>query len=401
VAAPLLEEGKLPNLARLASEGVSGPLRSFMPFLSPRIWNTIATGKVPEKHGIKNWARDDGKLYRGDDRNVHALWNIVSTAGLSVGVVNWLTTYPPEHIHGVMVSDHAIPGQAQGRQLFANKLEDGNGADNERDEPKQGAPEEDVGPVTYPAAWRERLVSILENDRHLVRRPDPFRDQAEFAPWTRLALGTLREAQATDERVARIALEVDSELSPDVLMVLLQGIDRVSHLLWGNLEPAEHYPEYMRPSPPQRQAGAAALREYYEYTDALIGILLDRFDSDDLVVIVSDHGFEAGGDLWFNTTGGHDTAAAQDGVIFARGPRVPPAAQPGPMTVNDITPMILAWLGLAVAEDMDGHPPPWLEVTAIGSIATYDTSVIERLGSRPSGAEGALIEQLRSLGYIK
>ena len=45
---PLLAAGRLPNLARIAREGVWGRLQSHLPLASPRIWNTIATGKAPE-----------------------------------------------------------------------------------------------------------------------------------------------------------------------------------------------------------------------------------------------------------------------------------------------------------------------------------------------------------------
>ena len=45
VAVPLMQDGKLSDLAALAREGVSGPLRSTLPLYSPRIWNSIATGK--------------------------------------------------------------------------------------------------------------------------------------------------------------------------------------------------------------------------------------------------------------------------------------------------------------------------------------------------------------------
>ena len=49
---PLIAEGRLPNLARMKSEGASGPLISHEPIFSPVVWATISTGKLPEKHGI-------------------------------------------------------------------------------------------------------------------------------------------------------------------------------------------------------------------------------------------------------------------------------------------------------------------------------------------------------------
>ena len=113
VAGPLLEEGRLPHLGRIAREGVAGPLLSSLPLWSPRIWTTVATGKQPAKHGVLSFAQKleagGRRLYRSSDRRTHALWNIASDAGLRVAVVNWWTTHPPERIEGVMVSDHVFP----------------------------------------------------------------------------------------------------------------------------------------------------------------------------------------------------------------------------------------------------------------------------------------------------
>src|SRR5262245_48458815 len=43
IAGPLIDAGKLPNLARLRSAGAWGDLRSASPMLSPLLWTSIAT----------------------------------------------------------------------------------------------------------------------------------------------------------------------------------------------------------------------------------------------------------------------------------------------------------------------------------------------------------------------
>src|SRR6266446_3832618 len=53
VLGPLLDQGRIPNFARMRDQGSSGKLRSLEPLTkSPIIWASIATGKVPQKHGI-------------------------------------------------------------------------------------------------------------------------------------------------------------------------------------------------------------------------------------------------------------------------------------------------------------------------------------------------------------
>ena len=45
-----------------------------------------------------------------------------------------------------------------------------------------------------------------------------------------------------DTALGRIAVAIEEEVRPDLLMVLLPGVDRVSHHLWGNMEPAGKVP---------------------------------------------------------------------------------------------------------------------------------------------------------------
>lgn len=386
IARPLIEQGRLPNLGRLSREGVADVLRSARPIESPRIWNTIATGKQPAKHGILSFAHDgpDGRplLYLSTDRQVHALWNIASDAGLTVGVVNWWNTYPPERIQGVMVSDHLLASEIEERQRMTQ------------------AEELPIRPLVYPQSWHRRLMRLVRESGPLTRIVNPFDRSEGFPHWVRAAIGTLSRKYWEDGLVTRIALETEEELEPDLLMVFLAGIDRVSHHLWGMVEPPESYPPELRASESERRTGAAALRSYYEYTDALIGLLMERYGPEDLILVVSDHGFEAGVEMMV-LTGVHESEAALDGVIFARGRGIEAGKAPGPVSVEDVTPTILAWLGLPIAQDMDGRPAGFLRAAPPETIATYDTTPVERISQAASGSEQRIIEQLQALGYLE
>jgi len=384
IVSPLLAEGKLPHLAELARRGVSGPLRSSRPLLSPAIWATIATGKSRHKHGILAFVRRDQQgrkwLLQSSDRKTHALWNIASDAGLTVGVVNWWNTFPPEKIRGIMVSDHAFPGQLERRaRLFK-------------------AAAETQGHVAFPERWTQKLLQLIASDETLTTIDDRFLNNDDLPRWVR-AKG-LSKVYHRDHVVMRVALAIEREIQPDLLMVYLKGIDALSHVFWASVEPSNLYPPQLRPSPSVRKAGAKTLRKYYEYTDELIGVLMGRYASDDLVMIVSDHGFEAG--VTGTTLPGiHESEKAIDGVVFARGPGLPRGLTAGFLKVSDVTPTILAWLGLPVAEDMDGAPAPFLNVERVERIATYDTHAIERMDGGSSGAEEEILEELQALGYIE
>jgi arylsulfatase A-like enzyme len=171
-----------------------------------------------------------------------------------------------------------------------------------------------------------------------------------------------------------------------VLLVLLVGIYRMSHFLWGGIE-----------SPAKRPDDAAALRRYYQYTDALIGRLMAPYGPRDLVLVLSDHGFEASRKL----PGGHKSERSRDGVLFARGPGIAPGAGTAGTRVLDITPAILAWLGLPVAADMDGQVPAFLQLRDVATVPTHDTAPIRRLGGDASESEEEMLEELRALGYLE
>lgn len=384
LAQPLIDAGQLPNLARIAAEGASGPLRSQLPLLSPRVWNTIATGKSPEAHGVTSFAREgaDGvrRLLSSHDRRVHALWNIASDAGLSVAVIGWWNTYPPEKIRGVMASDHLIAEDIAGRENITRAISDAS------------------GPRVHPETWEPRLVSILESPEPAVEFPDPFAGNTELPKWVNAS--RLSMYFENDAVLTRMAVEIDRELRPDLLMVLLTGVDRVSHVLWGTLESPDAYPAFLRPSPQGRAAGAAALRSYYAYTDALIGRILELAGPGDLVLVLSDHGFAAGHALK-TITGMHETEEAVDGVLFARGPGIEPGASTQGTSILDVTPTILTWLGIPAGRDMEGRVATFLDRTPPEPIDTHDVGPVERLGTAPSGADEVLLERLRALGYFE
>ena len=390
-----MRDGSLPNLAQLSREGASGALRAHVPILSPRIWTSMATGKQPEGHGVENWVTPAGRerlrLYRGSDRKGAALWNIVSEAGYTVGVVNWLMTHPPEKINGVVISDFAIPGERKKREDFGDGFSRSFGHDGI----ERRIAEHDVI-TAFPLDWIRRIADLARKGPRLEGVPDPAAS-FERRPFIR---DTLSHARFTDDLATRIALEVDRALQPDLLMVLLPGIDRISHFFWAGVESPEAYPDKTRPMPRQRLRWLVAMRSYYAYTDALVAELAARFSAEDLILVVSDHGFEASTEER-GKTGNHTTEAALDGVVFARGPGIPKGGRVEGMSVNDVTPTVLAWLGLPVARDMDGRPATFLTLQRVDHVDSYDGIAIERVETTADELEQAVLEELRALGYVE
>ena len=104
----------MPNWKRLAAEGYTARLKSFVPILSPVVWTTLATGVGPDTHRVLDFQEVDPATGQkmpisGRSRAVPAIWNVASASGLSVGVVGWWATHPAEEVKGFFVTDHASP----------------------------------------------------------------------------------------------------------------------------------------------------------------------------------------------------------------------------------------------------------------------------------------------------
>ena len=388
----MMKSGRLPNLSRIAKEGSSGRLTSDYPLLSPRVWTTIATGKTPEKHGIDDWVyRDDqgrAHVYESIDRKGAALWNIASEAGLRVATVNWLMTYPPEVVNGVVVTDHALPKEGDRRRSFGNRMAQ---AKWKRDLDSEGTTD---SPVIFPPEWHERLWPTVGTTAPFGA-PDPCEPDESLKGVA--IVPELAFFCSVDQRATKIAMQLQRELDPDLLMVLLSGVDRISHSLWGTLRPetAAGLDEE------KRLAGVRFLTNYYVLADQLVGRLLEHYGPNDLILVVSDHGFEWKPGMGIHPWGGtHKSEKALHGIVFARGPGVPVGRPTPELSINDITPSILAWLGLPVARDMDGQPASFLE-RPIQYVASYDSIEIERIGKTGSEAEPEILRQLEALGYIE
>jgi predicted AlkP superfamily phosphohydrolase/phosphomutase len=393
VVESLIAEGRLPNLAAIAETGASGKLRSLKPLLSPRVWTSVATGRTPSEHGIRGWIeipkgdREGMRIFDSHDRQVHALWNIFSRRDRSVAIVNWLMTYPPEPVNGVMITDSLYPEEVVAkRKLSSLYAKSAGGSLREATESSE--------PTTWPAEWAERATEE-DHQTPLVPLAVPFASlEGEFmGPFKPLATMAPR-----DSGIASVALEIEAELEPDLMMILLQGIDRASHFSFGALQDEAEWPESARTRAAGHRQLGEGLVDFYAYTDALIGRLLEGYAADDLVLVLSDHGFHASENF---PLGEHVADEALDGVLFARGRGIAPGTRAEGISVLDIAPTVLAWAGLPVAEDMAGEVAGFLRLEPAPAIASYEDEPIPRLTRTPSGREAERLEELRALGYVE
>jgi hypothetical protein len=401
VILPMIEQGRLPHLARLMAGGAYGNLLTIKPTLSPIVWTTVATGVPPSRHGViglqKGHAEgthaDPGSaLYDNADRRVKAVWNILTEHGRSVAVVGYHATFPVEPVAGVMVSNYAIRRQhAFGYQ----------------------APEESAALRSYMVHPPELASEVLSVERRLqdvswkeVRRFANV-SAAEFRTRTE-SVGPLEVAQDRwsyliksylyDSFHGEVGLRFWERLRPTLGVVHFQSPDWAAHRYL-----YFHWPERFLSIDPRRTLPQDApvyqptLPAFYEFVDEWLGRFLRERDRDTAVMVLSDHGVEPVPD---EPNGGHEEAPP--GILVMSGPGVRPGRIQG-ATVYDILPTLVASLGLPLADDLEGRAVGLREdALARGgrTVPTYGPYRHPRPVPAGPGLERALTEELKALGYI-
>ena len=395
---PLLQAGRMPHLSRLMADGAWGNLQSITPTLSPVVWTSVATGKRPEKHGIFDFVASDPKTgavlpVTSTLRRTNAFWNILSDAGLSLGVIAWWASFPAEHIDGFMATDRIA------YQLFKGRIKESAG-----DDPLK----------TYPADLYREIAPLIQqpssvSHADLSRFLDIDRHAGRFSQddWSRV--NDLQTVVAATRTYVGIGMKLFSERPTDVRVIYFEGPDTASHLFMPFVQPA-----VVSVAAEKGAWFGGVVPEYYVFQDELIGRFVDAFaDEQTTVVICSDHGFKTGSQRPDTDSRiGHGKAAdwhTREGMLVLSGKDIRKGTRILGASVLDLVPTVLALYGMPVASDMDGKvltaalSDQFLSEHPVATIATYDT------GQRPDRAEVAglqedaqeLMEKLKSLGYVE
>jgi predicted AlkP superfamily phosphohydrolase/phosphomutase len=133
-----MNEGRLPNLAKLRDKGTFSKLRTTFPPISPVAWSTFLTGVNPGKHNIYDFLARDTSNYlpflssaeiKGPKRHIKIgkysipfgkteikgmrkgtpFWHWLGKAGIFSSVIRVPVTFPPEKFQGVLLSGMCVP----------------------------------------------------------------------------------------------------------------------------------------------------------------------------------------------------------------------------------------------------------------------------------------------------
>jgi hypothetical protein len=346
-------EGRLPNFGRLVDSGAAMHLATLRPTQPGPVWATVATGKYPPQHGVISTSTYEvsdalaplellpdhcfaqalvflGLFHESPASSAslrsRPLWSILSSQGISVGIVGWPLTHPVQPVRGFLVSDRF-------HQL-------------------QPAAATTPGPGAADAVYPAEVLSIGEAVVRQTEGPTvdaTVADEAALVPpspvapiWRDRVYGRL--AQALTERFRDVRF----------LAVRYRGLDLAGHRflpggerdLFGGVRGT--------------RGDAASLEAYYSQVDEEVAAGLDILAPDDLLIVVSGFGMEpvsvakrllaqAVGDPDF--TGTHENAP--DGFMLAYGSAVE-AGRRIRGSVVDVAPTVLYFLGIPVARDIDG-----------------------------------------------
>ncbi len=242
---PWMAAGDLPVLARLAREGVSGILESTLPPVTAPAWASFMTGKFPSHHGVRDFFEGRAGQYRmisGHDVQGKTLWELLSEAGKTAGVINVPITYPPRQVNGFLIPGLLSPDQGQ---------------------------------TTYPPGLLKDYESTLGPYRVTPRLVYQAGNEEAF-------LADIWEV--LDTRI-RYALRLAKDFPTDFLMVHFLVTDIAQHTFWKHLDPTHPWHD-----PKLASRYGESVKQIFARVDEAIGQLIEVYKPD-CVWAMSDHGF--------------------------------------------------------------------------------------------------------------
>jgi hypothetical protein len=365
--APLISQGRLPTIAGLLRDGMSGDVESpWPPYWSSPAWAAIVSGFPREDTGIfedlagaarglppfqvslsldprielllfvERLLLGAGALeishMRRENLARPPFWEYLSRSGLKTAVIRFFFSFPADGQADLVISNWA--GQDEFARLGVRRTAATSG-------------------VAAPAEEAHHLLASFADDHVLDRtlllsmleRTDwPTPRDAVVDPIAMLKDATEIDQRSVDAAVALLRRHPDTR----VVALYLGGYDSVSHAFWQYRFP-EDFGETAPDSDDVRVLGPVIDR-YWEYLDNNLARVIAEFPATPNVLMVSDHGQESSQirPLW---KGQHSSR----GVFVASGPDIPRAPTRIGVSYFDVAPTIFQIMGLEKPSGMPGR----------------------------------------------
>jgi predicted AlkP superfamily phosphohydrolase/phosphomutase len=252
-----MNDGTLPNLKRLRSQGAYGRLKSSADWLAGSPWPTFYTGTSPAEHGLYEIGQWRAERMQVDQTSpewlpLHPFWRKLGENGLRVISVDPPMMYAPEKINGIEICGWMTPDSI------------GN-----------------LGkPTSYPAAEIDRLrdefglepISITDDKKGVqtIKSLLRMRDQL---------------IRATDN-LTQLARTLMVHEKWDLFMAAFATLHRGGHKLW------DFSGTFGKASANDRKEFSHALRDIYAACDKAVGELAETAGDDTNLLVFSLHGMQ-------------------------------------------------------------------------------------------------------------
>lgn len=244
-----VEVGKLPNMKRMMEEGAFGELVTVLPPSSASAWTSAVTGVNPGKHGIYGFLKTtsadptaEALFNTSLDRGFAPVWEVLGEYDRKSCIINIPLSSPADSLNGIMIAG------------FPHATEDN----------KSYYWPESLGKILGDYSFDAFRVTCAKN------REDRFLQKMESISSKRLHLG----------------LRLFEEGGWDLFWLVFTFPDRFQHYMWKYYD--SNHPMY---DPINGPLYGDRIEAAYVQADNYIAEFLGRMQENDLLVIMSDHGF--------------------------------------------------------------------------------------------------------------
>lgn len=237
---------ELPTLDRLIRGSTAyGPLRSITPPITIPAWMCMMTSRTPGDMGIygfrnrADYSYDNLSIVSSQSVKEKTIYDYLGDACRSNVIVGVPPSFPIKPIQGSLISCFMTPNTDE---------------------------------FTYPAELREEVLAVANDYDFDVKgfrenKPDQILEQL------------YRMTAARFQVLEHLAVSKPWDFFGFVEI----GIDRINHAFWHYMD--EDHVLYPGPNPYE-----SAILNYYKYVDEKLAVLIDKFDDDTHLLVVSDHG---------------------------------------------------------------------------------------------------------------
>lgn len=271
ILSDMFEKKEMIHFRRLMESGSYGNLRSLYPIYSPFIWNTIASGKSYEKHGVLSFATPSF------DVKCSRVWEIFEAQGKSIGLSGYYQTWPPWKTNGFIIPEHLAMGPETfpPKLEFIRKLYTGARA-------QKLSPAKSVKYLLLSVRYGLKLSTL-----HLI---------ASNIVATRMSPAKYQDLDSYyKKRFISLRIYTDifnhliKEYRPDFSVFYSKIPDNISHHYWKFMEP-EGYDDVTEK---QIEKYSGVIHQAYREMDRSLGQILENYDDSTTVYLASDHGFQS------------------------------------------------------------------------------------------------------------